>query len=92
MPSSQNTMLSAPSLIGLSVTFSMAGLCHLHHHLPLVLVTHTSQMLCGILAQVLSSSPLLPLNISSAHRPLVLWLAPSLMVSFAPMTLVTIST
>lgn len=92
MLSSQNTMLSAPRLIGLSATFSMAGLCHLHHHLPLVLVAHTSQTLCGSLVQICSSSSVLPLGISYAHWPLVLWLAACLMVSFASMTLMTIST
>lgn len=88
MLSSQNTMLSALRLIGLSATFSMAGLCHL----PLVLVAHTSQTLCGSLVQICSSSSVLPLGISYAHWPLVLWLAGSLMVSFASMTLMTIST
>lgn len=87
MLSSQNTMLRVPILIGLSATFGMSGLCHLHHHLPLVLGKHTSLTLCGFLVQVLVQVPLCP--------PLRYWLCPQapyfLVVSFAFTTLVIIS-
>lgn len=94
MLSSQNTMLSASSLIGLRATLSMAGLLSSTPPPSLGLGdTHFSDYPWVPCAHSCagSSSSAFSIDIGSTHLPLVIWLAVSLMISLACTTLFTIS-